>query len=145
MESQIIEDIANLLQSVQHNSKKTAALAILLFLVSCDAEDKQTSAEIAVRWLNDYASRISETPEFRISPIRLAEQSKTIDMDVVITNPLKARDLRGRSRVQQLKILQLICPPAREDIWRLLGDDLALRINIAVGEGKTISGGCISR
>ena len=43
MESQIIEDIANLLQSVQHNSMKTAALAILLFLVSCDAEDKQTS------------------------------------------------------------------------------------------------------
>ena len=66
-------------------------------------------------------------------------------MDIVITNPLKARDLRGRSRVQQLKILQLICPPAREDIWKLLGDDLALWINKSVGEGKNIGSGCISR
>ena len=109
-----------------------------LGLAGCDAKDEQASAEIAVRWLNDYASRISETSEFRIKPIRLQAQSKTIDMDIVITNPLKARDLRGRSRVQQLKILQLICPPAREDIWKLLGDDLALRINISVGEGKNM-------
>ena len=101
-----------------------------LGLAGCDAKDEQASAEIAVRWLNDYASRISETSEFRIKPIRLQAQSKTIDMDIVITNPLKACDLRGRSRVQQLKILQLICPPAREDIWKLLGDDTSVRLKI---------------
>ena len=117
---------------------------MLFFLLSCDASDEQTSAEVAVRWLNDYASRVSEESEFRISPIRLKDKSK-IDMDVVITNPQKARDFRGRSRVQQLQILQLICPPAHEDIWHLLGDDVALRINISVGKSKTVSGGCISR
>jgi len=81
-----VDDSSYLLKKVGRISMKTAALAVLFFLLSCDASDEQASPEIAVRWLNDYASRVSEESEFRISPIRLKDKSK-IDMDVVITNP----------------------------------------------------------
>ena len=116
----------------------------VLGLMGC-AEDEQVNAEVAVRWLNDYASRISETSEFRINPIRLEGQSKTIDMNVVITSVRMARDLRGRNRVHQFKILQQLCPPAHEEIWRLMGSELALRINITEGGEDIVTGSCLAR
>lgn len=119
--------------------------AAALGLAACDSSDEQAKAEAAVRWLDDYASRISETSELEVSRIRREDQSDVIDMDVIMTNPRKVRDLRSRSRIQQFKILQLICPPPHEEIWRLLGDDLTLRINISGGAENIASGSCFSR
>lgn len=115
-----------------------AALAAVLTVSAC-GEDKALKAEAAAKWLSDYSREHPLPHGWRVREIRTSKDSDVVAEVVVPRREMEA-DIRSRSRMQQIEILQLACPPRDAEIWKILEKRQTLWVSLS-GTHKVITRG----
>ncbi len=111
-----------------------------LLLASCN-DDRAVRADWAREWLESFVREHGLAPGLRAGVPRITEKLD-IAIDVTVLNPVKARELRTFSRMDQILVLQLVCPPKDAKFWRILADDQSLWVDLGDERGSIIKATC---
>ena len=117
-----------------------ASVAAVLGVAAC-GEHKAIKAEAAAAWLQDY-SRDNPLPHgWRVRDIRTSKDADVV-AEVVVPKSAMVADIRSRSRMQQIEILQLACPPDDAEIWKILEKGQTLWVNLSGARERITKGAC---
>jgi hypothetical protein len=116
-------------------------LALALALAACGDDDRAKRAEWAREWLVDY---LKEKPLAAGLQAKAPMISDKLDIviDVVVGNPKKVAKLRNMSKMDQVAILQLVCPKSETKFWRILGDNQKSWVNLGGTDQDITRGTC---
>ncbi len=117
-----------------------ASFAAVLGVSAC-GEDKALKAEAAVEWLKDYSREHPLPHGWRVRDIRTSKDSDVVAEVVVPRSEMEA-DIRSRSRMQQIEILQLACPPGDAEIWKILEKRQTLWVRLSGSREGITKGAC---
>ena len=118
-------------------------LALALLLAACGDDDRAKRADTAREWLVDYLKKKPLAAELRAKAPRVSDKLDIV-IDVVVENPEQVAKLLNLSKMDQVRILQRVCPKRGTKFWRILGDDQDIWVNLN-GTDQTITRGICKR
>ncbi len=118
------------------------AVILPLLLGACD-DGRAAKAEEAAKWLRAYTRSHPPNRVWRATRISGSDKG-TVVMDVLVPSPKQAAAIKAQTKIAQVRIVQLACPPADAEVWDILGRDQSLWINLNGAEG-TIAGATCKR
>jgi len=120
-----------------------AVAFVALVAGACD-DGRAARAEQAAEWLRAYTQTHPPNRIWRATGISAADADKVV-MDVLVLSPKQAAAIKAQNRIVQVRILQLACPPADAEVWKILDTDQPLWINLTSSEETIIGGTCKHR
>ncbi len=117
-----------------------AAVIPALLLGACD-DGRAARAEEAAKWLRAYTKTHPPNQVWRATDVYGSDNGKVV-MEVLVPSPRQAAAIKARRKIAQVLIVQLACPPADAEVWKILGGDQSLWINLNGADGVLTGATC---
>ncbi len=117
-----------------------AAVIPALLLGACD-DGRAARAEEAAKWLRAYTKAHPPNQVWRATGVYGSDNGKVV-MEVLVPSPKQAAAIKARRKIAKVLIVQLACPPADAEVWKILGRDQSLWINLNGAEGVLAGATC---
>ncbi|MDP6389008.1 MAG: hypothetical protein QF654_03845 [Alphaproteobacteria bacterium] len=116
-------------------------LALALLLAACGDDDRAKRAEWAREWLVDYLKEKPLVAGLRAKAPRVSDKLEIV-IDVIVESPEKVAKLLNLSKMEQVGILQVVCPKSGTKFWRILDDDQDIWVNLNGTDRNIITATC---
>jgi len=119
------------------------AMLLGVFILGACGDDGEAKAKQSADVLSDYYYRMWQPP----SPdweVRKVRPGKDIDVTVeakVFTDGL-TKKIMGRSRMEQMEIARMACPPTSDEIWSKIDKKQSVGIMLSGSAGHIIKALC---
>ena len=117
-----------------------AAVIPALLLGACD-DGRAARAEEAARWLRAYTKTHPPNQVWRATGVYGSDNGNVV-MEVLVLSPKQAAAIKARRKIAKVLIVQLACPPADAEVWKILGPDQSLWINLNGADGVLTGATC---
>jgi hypothetical protein len=117
-----------------------AAVIPALLLGACD-DGRAARAEEAAKWLRAYTRTHPPNQVWRATGVYGSDNGNVV-MEVLVPSPKQAAAIKTRRKIAQVLIVQLACPPADAEVWKILGPDQSLWINLNGADGALTGATC---
>jgi hypothetical protein len=117
-----------------------AAVIPALLLGACD-DGRAARAEEAAKWLRAYTRTHPPNQVWRATGVYGSDNGNVV-MEVLVPSPKQAAAIKTRRKIAQVLIVQLACPPADAEVWKILGPDQSLWINLNGADGVLTGATC---
>ena len=114
-------------------------IAIAFQLAACGDDDRAKRAEWAREWLVDYLKEKPLDAGLRAKAPRVSDE---FDIDVAVESPEKVAKLLRLSKMEQVGVLQAVCPKSGTKFWRILDDDQDIWVNLNGTDRNIITATC---
>ena len=117
------------------------ALVVCGLVVTACGEEDRSQAEAGVDWL---AERRLFRPVGKIGAVSkvTVESAELIRMEVIVNDKERVEAIEAQSLMVQSLIAKYACPKEGSDFWPILGDKVALRVDLLAGKDVIASGIC---
>lgn len=114
---------------------------VFSFALSACGEEDRTKAEAGAAWLTQHRlfRPFGKLGEIAQVAVVSAEQ---IRMEIDIKREDHADAIDAKSLLFQSMIARFACPDKGSEFWSIVGDDVALRVNLKSGKESIASGIC---
>ena len=116
-------------------------IAIAFQLTGCGDDDRAKRAEWAREWLVDYLKEKPLAAGLRAKAPRVSDEFDIV-IDVVVESPEKVAKLLHLSKMEQVGVLQAVCPKSGTKFWRILDDDQDIWVNLNGTDQNIITATC---
>lgn len=113
-------------------------------LPACEESDLRRRAEWAHEWLERFYVENPLGHNWKVVKLEIGQQLD-IEVDIEVPDPGEVRKLRGRSGMERLAILRLVCPAPDAKVWKILTDDQNVWIDLTDLSGDKLIGGTCRR
>ncbi len=117
-----------------------AAVIPARLLSACD-DGSAARAEEAARWLRAYTKAHPPNQMWRATNVYGSDNGNVV-MEVLVLSPKQAAAIKARRKIAQVLIVRLACPPADAEVWKILGRDQSLWINLNGTDGVLTGATC---
>ncbi len=117
-----------------------AAVIPALLLGACD-DGAAARAEEAAKWLRAYTMTHPPNQMWRATDVYGSDKGNVV-MEVLVPSPKQAAAIKARRKIAQILIVRLACPPADAKVWKILGRDQSLWINLNGADGVLAGATC---
>lgn len=117
-----------------------AAVIPALLLGACD-DGRAARAEEAAKWLRAYTRTHPPNQVWRATDVYGSDNGNVV-MEVLVPSPKQAAAIKARRKITKVLIVQLACPPADAEVWKILGPDQSLWINLNGADGALTGATC---
>ncbi len=117
-----------------------AAVIPTLVLGACD-DGRAARAEEAAKWLRAYTKSHPPNQVWRATRVYGSDKGNVV-MEVLVLSPKQAAAIKARRKIAQVLIVQLACPSADAEVWKILGRDQSLWINLNGADGALTGATC---
>ncbi len=117
-----------------------AAVIPALLLGACD-DGRAARAEEAAKWLRAYTKAHPPNQVWRATDVYGSDNGNVV-MEVLVPSPKQAAAIKARRKIAQVLIVQLACPSADAAVWKILGGDQSLWINLNGADGVLAGATC---
>ena len=110
-----------------------AAVIPALSLGACD-DGRAARAEEAARSLRAYTRTHPPNQVWRATDVYGSDNGNVV-MQVLVLSPKQAAAIKARRKIAKVLIVRSACPPADAEVWKILGRDQSLWINLNGADG----------
>lgn len=110
-----------------------AAVIPALLSGACD-DGRAARAEEAARSLRAYTRTHPPNQVWRATDVYGSDNGNVV-MQVLVLSPKQAAAIKARRKIAKVLIVRLACPPADAEVWKILGRDQSLWINLNGADG----------
>ena len=117
-----------------------AAVIAAALLGACD-DGRAARAEEAATWLRAYTKTHPPNQMWRATDVHASANGNLV-MEVLVPSPKQAAAIKARRKIAQVLIVRLACPSADAEVWKILGPDQSLWINLNGADGVLAGATC---
>ncbi len=117
-----------------------AAVVAAALLGACD-DGRAARAEEAAEWLRAYTKTNPPNQMWRATDVYGSDTGNVV-MQVLVLSPKQAAAIKARRKIAKVLIVQLACPAADAEVWKILGRDQSLWINLNGADGVLAGATC---
>ncbi len=116
------------------------AAVIPALLGACD-DGRAARAEEAAKWLRAYTKSHPPNQVWQATDVYGSDNGNVV-MEVLVLSPKQAAAIKARRKIAKVLIVQLACPSADAEVWKILGRDQSLWINLNGADGVLAGATC---
>lgn len=119
--------------------------AALLVLAGCGEESADARAKEAAGALSDYYYQVwrPPSPDWEVLRVRVGkDKEKTVTVDANIMTKGLTKAIMERSRMEQMEIARMACPPADNDVWERVAAKQPVGVTLSGSAGHIINALC---
>ncbi|MHA1598887.1 MAG: hypothetical protein ACTSV1_09210 [Alphaproteobacteria bacterium] len=108
---------------------KIAAVTVALSLTLAACGKDNTKALKAAKWLKSDSFRNPPNGEWITTSVSVDKQDR-ITIDVLVPIKEQVMLIKSRTRIEQVRIVMLACPPKKSKFWTMIEKDRVVWINL---------------